>query len=848
MEGKIDVSPISGKGLFAVAKIMKGKLVQKYSGVTVKNPEKSKSDYLTTINDENGVVRTIDGDTYDNIAKYINHSWDPNTKMFDDGSIHAINKIRKSHEITSDYGPNYWINKLSGMNIDVFAEKKGLQEWVIVLWAHIVINDEDIHLSEYHKKVFRAWHNKKDFLSPIECKKENDFDYSLLFNRVEKIPKKNLISKDFRPMVLLHAFTLLLGQNTLGDYLTGIQKKNIYQTWKKMIPKKFKDTTNLELYADFALFFKIPPTLFLRLDFDPEITETTRPEDWKGEYEQHWTCFQDAQVKLFSELKVTCFFIVFVNVFAYEPKIGDFKTDSPVPTEEHILQVLLEDNKYVIYDEGVRASSIEEVDMNWLVVRRLKFIQTKLSALLNVLVEFNDGIGLQPGKTGDFQVCGPALALRVFLNTIPDRNKVLLTIFNLKHDQIVPNFHDDENDKQLLENMIKFWHEFSTCCEKKINKKLTMFEKFTSGTFGNRFLCEICGTSSTLEGDDLLVCDGKYGVLQNTFCSQSIHRSCHQSHKPSAFSNYRPWQFNISYVKNSYDRLKFSISDGTNNYCFCCHDILKLKTGGHHFEIPMFPSIPQDETMATFVNEFFLPNMLCTNRNDTQKVNDTTTYIIGLVKNICVSMFLNTRTPTAFLPHMILSNQDQRVHRQKSQYSTCLGSSYMGNFIRSKSEAETEMFAAFVSVLEPPWIPYDYTGLESFGKLRSNIWHMMSVIICKKSKTVFVLEPTKKKSIHVEKLHDYFEDKNSVFFQVIPKKYTVVCLFGVRDDEKGGDCSVLTFHNTLHLLAMSEKSRTLLKKNVCKKNMGKRITLVVLLCMKKKSVNPSFVFVTHKYT
>ena len=224
MECKIGVSPISGKGLFAVNKIPKGKLLQKYVGITVKNPEKSKSDYLIIIKDKNGVDITIDGNILNNVAKYFNHSWDPNAEIYDDGYIYAIKKIRKGHEITIDYGSNYWIHKLHGKNIDTFAKEKGLQEWVIMLWAHVVINAEDTHLSEYHKKVFRAWHDKKKFLSPVELKKENVFDYSLLFDHKKEVPKKDLISKDFRPMVLLHAFTLLLGQHALGDYLTDMQK------------------------------------------------------------------------------------------------------------------------------------------------------------------------------------------------------------------------------------------------------------------------------------------------------------------------------------------------------------------------------------------------------------------------------------------------------------------------------------------------------------------------------------------------------------------------------------------------------------------------------------------------
>ena len=103
-----------GKGLFARADIKKGTFILEYTGIpmTTKEAEEHPSRYLFEVNDE----VTLDGDTVENTAKYINHSCDPSVEAEidtdPDGSehinIYAVRTIKKGEELYIDYDEEYF--------------------------------------------------------------------------------------------------------------------------------------------------------------------------------------------------------------------------------------------------------------------------------------------------------------------------------------------------------------------------------------------------------------------------------------------------------------------------------------------------------------------------------------------------------------------------------------------------------------------------------------------------------------------------------------------------------------------------------------------------------------------
>lgn len=104
-----EAGPGKGQGLFADADIRKGVFVAEYTGTKVdsKAADAMKSKYLFEIDDE----WTIDAEYGGSVARYINHSCDPNTEAeIVDGRIiiSAIKKITKGEEITIDYGDEYY--------------------------------------------------------------------------------------------------------------------------------------------------------------------------------------------------------------------------------------------------------------------------------------------------------------------------------------------------------------------------------------------------------------------------------------------------------------------------------------------------------------------------------------------------------------------------------------------------------------------------------------------------------------------------------------------------------------------------------------------------------------------
>lgn len=98
-----------GKGLFAVRDFAAGEYLLDYVGeiITAREADKrADNEYLFEL--ENKMV--IDGKEESNIARYINHSCDPNTEAIEeDGAIrfYTLRDIHTGEEFTFDYGEEH---------------------------------------------------------------------------------------------------------------------------------------------------------------------------------------------------------------------------------------------------------------------------------------------------------------------------------------------------------------------------------------------------------------------------------------------------------------------------------------------------------------------------------------------------------------------------------------------------------------------------------------------------------------------------------------------------------------------------------------------------------------------
>jgi uncharacterized protein len=106
-----------GHGLFAARAIRRGEFVIEYTGkkIPTKMADALPTRYLFEIDSH----WTIDGSPHSNIARYINHSCDPNceTDIVDDRIIiSAVRDIEEGEELTFDYGEEYF---------DEFIKPKG---------------------------------------------------------------------------------------------------------------------------------------------------------------------------------------------------------------------------------------------------------------------------------------------------------------------------------------------------------------------------------------------------------------------------------------------------------------------------------------------------------------------------------------------------------------------------------------------------------------------------------------------------------------------------------------------------------------------------------------------------
>lgn len=100
---------LSGKGVFALEEIPKGKRIIEYIGrsVPLEKQESVTGRYLFTT----GKNKMIDGNIKENTARFINHSCRPNCeargpsgKVF----IYSIKKIKAGEELAYDYGEEYF--------------------------------------------------------------------------------------------------------------------------------------------------------------------------------------------------------------------------------------------------------------------------------------------------------------------------------------------------------------------------------------------------------------------------------------------------------------------------------------------------------------------------------------------------------------------------------------------------------------------------------------------------------------------------------------------------------------------------------------------------------------------
>lgn len=99
----------TGLGLFAVEPIPRGKRIIEYTGPLISNEEFERRDgkYFFAVNSK----WTIDGSPRTNVARYINHSCQPNAEALLSGRrvwIWSKRNIKAGEEIAYDYGKDYF--------------------------------------------------------------------------------------------------------------------------------------------------------------------------------------------------------------------------------------------------------------------------------------------------------------------------------------------------------------------------------------------------------------------------------------------------------------------------------------------------------------------------------------------------------------------------------------------------------------------------------------------------------------------------------------------------------------------------------------------------------------------
>ena len=110
----------TGLGIFATGPIRKRLRIAEYKGPKLATKEANRIEargnlYLYEINSR----WTIDGTPRSNIARYFNHSCNPNAEIYDVGHrvfIRTLRVIKPGEEITYDYGIDYLRNVIGRSN------------------------------------------------------------------------------------------------------------------------------------------------------------------------------------------------------------------------------------------------------------------------------------------------------------------------------------------------------------------------------------------------------------------------------------------------------------------------------------------------------------------------------------------------------------------------------------------------------------------------------------------------------------------------------------------------------------------------------------------------------------
>ena len=110
----------TGLGLFATRPIRKRSRIAEYKGPLLRTKEAEKAErsgnkYLYEINSR----WTIDGTPRSNVARYANHSCNPNADTYSVGHrvfIRALRNIKPGEEIVYDYGIDYLKNVIGRSN------------------------------------------------------------------------------------------------------------------------------------------------------------------------------------------------------------------------------------------------------------------------------------------------------------------------------------------------------------------------------------------------------------------------------------------------------------------------------------------------------------------------------------------------------------------------------------------------------------------------------------------------------------------------------------------------------------------------------------------------------------
>ena len=100
---------LSGKGVFALEAIPKGKRIIEYIGrnIPIEEQELATGRYLFST----GRNKMINGNIKENVARFINHSCRPNCEARGPSGrvfVYSIRRIKSGEELTYDYGDEYF--------------------------------------------------------------------------------------------------------------------------------------------------------------------------------------------------------------------------------------------------------------------------------------------------------------------------------------------------------------------------------------------------------------------------------------------------------------------------------------------------------------------------------------------------------------------------------------------------------------------------------------------------------------------------------------------------------------------------------------------------------------------